>query len=218
MNNKLVSFFKETEISSYLLYQNLILNIIKNLAKKNEEIDKIEKRRRERNGQYIGKIRKESNLKGYVDLLDFIIEYLKSENEIYKEKKSQLNEETFNQNNENNGNNDDKKSVISEDGNIDKTDEATINSYIIGEKNLGNFELQIGNDSNEKILKILDIYENYEYKLNSEYTIGEKGNIFGRPLFEEIANKHQLVDIKICSNQKKINLKILLLFIFFLIF
>ena len=203
MNNKLVSFFKETEISSYLLYQNLILNIIKNLAKKNEEIDKIEKRRRERNGQYIGKIRKESNLKGYVDLLDFIIEYLKSENEIYKEKKSQLNEETFNQNNENNDNNDDKKSVISEDGNIDKTDEATINSYIIGEKNLGNFELQIGNDSNEKILKILDIYENYEYKLNSEYTIGEKGNIFGRPLFEEIANKHQLVDIKICSNQKK---------------
>ena len=112
--------------------------------------------------------------------MDFIIEYLKSENEIYKEKKSQLNEETFNQNNENNDNNDDKKSVISEDGNIDKTDEATINSYIIGEKNLGNFELQIGNDSNEKILKILDIYENYEYKLNSEYTIGEKGNIFGR--------------------------------------
>ena len=38
--------------------------------------------------------------------------------------------------------------------------------------------------NNEKILKILDIYENYEYKLKSEYTIGEKGNIFGRPLFK----------------------------------
>jgi signal transduction histidine kinase len=33
-----------------------------------------------------------ASIKGYVDLLDFIIEYLKSENEIYKEKKSQLNE------------------------------------------------------------------------------------------------------------------------------
>ena len=65
--------------------------------------------------------------------------------------------------------------------------------------------LFISIQNNEKILKILDIYENFEYKLNSEYTIGEKGNIFGRPLFEEIANKHQLVDIKICSNQKKAN-------------
>jgi hypothetical protein len=43
MINRLINFFKETKISSSLLYQNLILNINKQISTMNKEIEGKEK-------------------------------------------------------------------------------------------------------------------------------------------------------------------------------
>ena len=208
MINRLINFFKETKISSSLLYQNLILNIIKQISTMNKEIEEKEKGKKTENYKNeIEEIRRKiglENLDNYINVLNFIIEYLKSESELYKEKQIKINNDkllNFDIDRIKKNNND--KSEISDDENIDKTDEATINNYLIGDI-LQKYDFKIGKEeSDEKLLDILQLYEKYEFKLNNEFSKGDKENIFGRPIFKEMVNKNELVNIQICSEPKK---------------
>ena len=208
MINRLITFFKETKISSSLLYQNLILNIIKQISTMNKEIEEKEKGKKTENYKNeIEEIRRKiglENLDNYINILNFIIEYLKSESALYKEKQIQINnEQLLNCNIDKIKKNINDKSELSDDEIIDKTDEATINNYLIGDI-LQKYDFKIVNDdSDEKLLDILQLYEKYEFKLNNEFSKGDRENIFGRPIFKEIANKNELVNIQICSPQKK---------------
>ena len=224
MINRLITFFKETKISSSLLYQNLILNIIKQISIMNKEIEAKEKEKKTLNyRKEIEDIRKKiglENLENYINVLNFIIEYLKSENELYQENEIKIhNDKLLNFNIEKIEKNNNNKSDISEDEIIDKTDEATINNCLIGDI-LQKYDFKMGNDeSEEKSLNIIQLYEKYEFKLNNEFNRGDRENIFGRLIFQEIANKNELINIQICSPPKKIYFRdITFIYIFLNIF